>query len=559
MTRLAACFALLFVTLAPALASTGCPKDGANFPVFDADAARYLAAIENEKSYSPAPVRLSGITVPHHLVAAHLIARGFRAASSFAYERVIVLTPDHFNRATGPFATTRHGFDTAFGPVAIDSAAVEKLLAAEARVTPSCLFAREHGLQALLPFLRHYLPGAKLVPVAIPLSAKRDDWDRLAAALAQLADDTTLVVQSTDFSHYHPLEKARQFDQQVLNVIASGALDEIALLRQPDHLDSLGSLYTQMKLQADVFGARPVIVASENQQQYTERRLTETTSYLLILFGRFEDGVFAHEDGADVIYFAGDTHFARAMTPALTDSDRAEHVKTAILARTHGRPLIVNLEGVILPNVPEALAHMTIAMPEELTIDWLRKLNVVGVGLANNHAMDLDLSGLAETRAALDSAGVPHFGQGESLEIGGIAVVGLTDLDSNGPPYTGLIDDALLDRLIVADPGRPVVAFVHWGREYVTEPGSRENLLADEMRLRGVSLIVGAHPHAANGRLVALAGGETLLAYSLGNFLFDQTARTSSGTLLEMRTFPQGTFFTRLIPLPNLFDLVQGR
>ena len=54
--------------------------------------------------------------------------------------------------------------------------------------------------------------------------------------------------------------------------------------------------------------------------------------------------------------------------------------------------------------------------------------------------------------------------------------------------------------------------------------------------------------------LKALAGGESLLAYSLGNFLFDQPGPQSSGAVLEVRFFPQGTFFARLIPIPNFYD-----
>src|SRR5690606_27691372 len=135
----------------------------------------------------------------------------------------------------------------------------------------------------------------------------------------------------------------------------------------------------------------------------------------------------------------------------------------------------------------EALPHMTIAMPQELTIPWLKRLNVAAVGLANNHAMDLGPAGLAETKAALDAAGIAHFGQGERIDPGRLTLVGLTDLDSNGPPFSGLIMPDLLDRLVVEDAARPVVAYVHWGREYATPPSPREMELAQEMRLRGVS------------------------------------------------------------------------
>jgi poly-gamma-glutamate synthesis protein (capsule biosynthesis protein) len=52
-----------------------------------------------------------------------------------------------------------------------------------------------------------------------------------------------------------------------------------------------------------------------------------------------------------------------------------------------------------------------------------------------------------------------------------------------------------------------------------------------------------------------IGGGDTLVYWSLGNLLFDQTAETSSGMLVELRVFPQGTVFARPLPLPHLFDL----
>ena len=92
-------------------------------------------------------------------------------------------------------------------------------------------------------------------------------------------------------------------------------------------------------------------------------------------------------------------------------------MRSEILARTKSRPLIVNLEGVILPNVPEAIDDMTLAMPEELATAWLKRLHVAAVGLANNHAMDLGASGYAETTRALDAAGIPWFGRDDVLAL----------------------------------------------------------------------------------------------------------------------------------------------
>jgi poly-gamma-glutamate synthesis protein (capsule biosynthesis protein) len=70
----------------------------------------------------------------------------------------------------------------------------------------------------------------------------------------------------------------------------------------------------------------------------------------------------------------------------------------------------------------------------------------------------------------------------------------------------------------------------------------------------GVSAIVGTHSHRASAQIEALQGGEYQLTFSLGNLLFDQRSERSSGALLELRVFEQGTFATRLVPVPNLYE-----
>lgn len=539
-------------------AAPGCPANEGDFPKFYQDAGLFTEAIAKVGSFEPSNQKPTGVTVPHHLIAGHLVALGFRAASGFSYKRVIILAPDHFRKTLKPFATTRRGFDTVFGTVRADKDAVGSLLAGDDLVEESCLFDKDHGVRAMLPFLQHYFPDARIVPLAISIKAKRADWDRMAEALAPLVDRETLIVESTDFSHYLPQHEARRFDQQTLNLIAAGSLDQLAGLRQPDHLDSLGALYIQMKLQQKIFGARPLVIANENSQQYDTRPAQETTSYNVILFGAFDA---AHNnpspDTVKVYYLAGDTNFGRDMKRALLEDGAAERISGEVLARTRSRPLVLNLEGVILPNVPEAIDDMTLAMPEELALEWLRKLNVAGVGLANNHAMDLGQSGYVETTRALKAAGMAWFGQGEVLELPGIDIVGVSDLDTNASRQTDLLTPELLDRLIRPEGEKPVVAFVHWGREYRAEPSQRETMLADAMRLRSVTAIVGAHPHVASKDVAALGGGDVGQVYSLGNFLFDQGAARSSGQLVELRVFEQGTVFMRTIALPNLFDLAK--
>ena len=121
-------FAIAFVLLAAllpswtqALAAAPCPPGDSDYPPFYSSSDLFDRAIEKVADYPPSNIRLSGITVPHHLLADRLVALGFRAASGQSYKRIVILTPDHFRKADKPFATTRRGFETVNGKVATDA------------------------------------------------------------------------------------------------------------------------------------------------------------------------------------------------------------------------------------------------------------------------------------------------------------------------------------------------------------------------------------------------------------------------------------------------------
>src|SRR5262249_43134 len=103
------------------------------------------------------------------------------------------------------------------------------------------------------------------------------------------------------------------------------------------------------------------------------------------------------------------------------------------------------------------------------------------------------------------------------------------------------------------------VAFVHWGQEYTRTPGEPEHAAAQALHACGVEVVIGAHSHQAAERPEAVQGGEYLLVFSLGNLLFDQKSERASSALLEMRFFKQGRVATRLVPLPNLFELATAQ
>jgi len=560
MMRLAALLAGLLPLGAAAMAE--CDDPAAHFGSFYHEDVLFARALAHTAQVAPWPAPVGGTILPHHLEAAHLIAGGLRQVAGQGHSRILLMFPDHFFRLDRPFATTAQGFDTVLGPVRGDAEFAAALRAAGADlVQASCLFNHDHGIRALLPFIAALMPDVPVVPLAVAVRSRPGEWEAMARHIAPLLGPETLIVQSTDFSHYLPHHEARLRDQEVLNLMAAGDLTAMTRLIQPDHVDSLGSLWLHTVLQDRVRGAAPVVVANENMQEYHPgTAIAETTSYVVAHFTDREAASGAPlNPQAQVYVIGGDFFVGRGLTRLLVDDLAADAVADAVLEVTRGRPLILNLEGVLLPEMPRAPGELVLAMPARLALDWLSRLNVAAVSLANNHAMDVGPTGYAETVSALEEAGIPHAGQGERLELDGVSVVALTDISATVQPGTALIGPALLDRTVVGDASRPVLAFLHWGREYDPNPGPREKALAEAMRARGVAAIVGAHPHVASPGIMALGGGDTGMLYSLGNFLFDQPATMApSAAVAELWVFPQGTVFLRRRSLPNLFDIARA-
>lgn len=526
-------------------------------PSMYSDPAPFRAAIAKERA--PAGVRalpVTGITVPHHLLAADLMARGFAMLDGNAYDRVILLSPDHFNKTRRPFATTRRDIDTVFGALATDGSAAEALLAATDLVEESELFAEEHGVAALLPFLKDKLPDTPMVAVAISIRADRADWDRMVAVLRPLVGPKTLVVQSTDYSHYLTHEASLARDQETLNVIAADDAEAVTRLVSSEHMDSRAAQYIQMRLQ-QARGSRATVIGSRNSIEYVPHA-SRTTSYVVSVYSPERAAFPRTYPDQDVMVFGGDLFAGRYLTKPLADAAISAAIVARVKALTGGAPMVVNLEGAILKEPPEGLADNLHGMHAGLAIPLLKALNVKAASLANNHGFDLGRDGHRETAKLLRQARIVPLLHGEMADLGALRIWPVNTvgrLDRSGIPVARPGD---LDRLCGARAKPPLLASIHWGREYVETLGPEEREAAATLHLCGAGLIVGAHSHRGTDGIEAPLGGAYALLPSLGNFLFDQSASRGSGVLLEVRRFRQGTIATRVLPLPNLFDLANG-
>lgn len=156
---------------------------------------------------------------PHALIAPHagyqysgpIAASAYATLAPWADEihRVVVLAPSHRVPFRGVATSSADAFRTPLGDIPVDRAAVEAL-AGLAGVRPlDAAFAEEHALEVQLPFLQAVLKDFSLVPLIVGDA----DSDEVSGVIEALWRDDTLIVVSSDLSHYHAYTDCQQRDR----------------------------------------------------------------------------------------------------------------------------------------------------------------------------------------------------------------------------------------------------------------------------------------------------------------------------------------------------------
>jgi AmmeMemoRadiSam system protein B len=152
-----------------------------------------------------ATVAPTALIAPHagYLYSGAVAAAAFgRLGTSAPPRRVIVMGPSHFAAFEGAALPRAGRYRTPLGEIPLDEEAVARLEEGAAFRVDDRPFLPEHALEAELPFLQRLLPDWRLLPVLIGAGSSAAALDAAAAALAELWNDETLLVVSSDFTHY---------------------------------------------------------------------------------------------------------------------------------------------------------------------------------------------------------------------------------------------------------------------------------------------------------------------------------------------------------------------
>lgn len=525
------------------------PPEDKPFPLFYSSDAPFREAIAGT-TIKPPGVPVTGLTLPHHALALDLIAEGLALAVGGDYERIIIISPDHFRRGKTAGSTADRDFLTVMGRIRTDKAAAKKL-AGHPLLSLSSLASHEHGFRAILPLVAGWFPDIPVLTIAVGIRTTPEEWKGLAEAIEPFFTEKTLLIQSTDFSHYLTASVAREKDAETLRILALEDPDLVNDLHQPDHIDSKAAQWIQMTLQKKR-GSRLTVVNNRNAAAYVpahEPEPRETTSYVTQAYS--PDIIPSKVLPGKTWYLGGDFHLGRTLAEKIHEPRALDFLEKRMQYLTGGAPLILNLEGVLSesPRDPATLHPMQIVMPAKETLELFHRWNVAAVVLANNHTLDLGVEGYAATKQLLGASGITVIEDKARVHFPEFDLYAATDVHNRPEPEIDRLRST--DLPLREDKTFPQIAFFHWGQEYRPETTARQHWLTRAARESGFDLITGCHPHVPS---TGWTGADSALVYpSLGNLLFDQIEEQRGGTLLELRFFEQGTFATRLIPVGNLY------
>jgi hypothetical protein len=169
---------------------------------------------------------------PRAMIAPHagLIFSGQNAAHIYSvvkglnYTRAIIVAPSHRHTHIDFFIGDYQGYETPLGKLKTDRVTIDKLLTTTDFIYDERVDAREHSLEMQLPFIKYLFPEIGIVPI-IFCKQNLPNAIKLKDHLVDLLDDDTLLIISTDLSHFHSARNAEKIDGNLIEMLLSNDIE----------------------------------------------------------------------------------------------------------------------------------------------------------------------------------------------------------------------------------------------------------------------------------------------------------------------------------------------
>ncbi|MGA2855078.1 MAG: AmmeMemoRadiSam system protein B, partial [Verrucomicrobiota bacterium] len=190
---------------------------------------------------------LKGLVCPHagYPYSGPTAAIGYKTLAGRDVQTVIILGPSHYAAFQGASVPNVDAYQTPLGTVLVSEKARQLARTSPFVLEPRCMVQRpqwwqqsskpapaagedtpdtwEHSVEVQVPFLQKTLSNFKILPVVFG----EVDPEQAAKILAGVIDDKTIIVASSDLSHYHPYDEAEELDHRCVKAVCDMNIDEM--------------------------------------------------------------------------------------------------------------------------------------------------------------------------------------------------------------------------------------------------------------------------------------------------------------------------------------------
>jgi AmmeMemoRadiSam system protein B len=211
--------------------------------------------------------RVTAMISPHagYMYSGHTAGAAYARIEGEQYDTVVILSPSHREYFDGVSVYPGDAYQTPLGTIPID----EDL---RRRILDTCSFVRasdaghaeEHAIEVQLPFLQRAISDFSLLPLVFG-HQKRSYCVELGAALGTLVKGTkTLLVASTDLSHYHAASEAERLDHVFVEDVREGNYDRLMTDLEKGATEACGGgPVVALLAAAQALGCRPMTILEQ--------------------------------------------------------------------------------------------------------------------------------------------------------------------------------------------------------------------------------------------------------------------------------------------------------
>jgi AmmeMemoRadiSam system protein B len=170
--------------------------------------------------------RIYGIISPHagYVYSGAVAANGFYEISSIDFKDVVMVGPNHYGIGSWVACMKEGEWETPLGEVSVNSELAKEISTRSSTLDfDDFAHSRDHCLEVQLPFLQYIKDDFRIVPIVL-VSQRSDTAYDLGNAISETivekdTTNSTLLVASSDFTHYEPNDEAHRKDGELIKAI----------------------------------------------------------------------------------------------------------------------------------------------------------------------------------------------------------------------------------------------------------------------------------------------------------------------------------------------------